>query len=65
MDSPICSSCGKENETAFHALWECEKIHIAWGPDVNSLRKVLFQPVTMMDLICKLEKREGTWRYSQ
>ena len=54
MDPPFCSSCGKANETVFHALWECEKIHTAWSPDFNNLRKLPYQPVTVMDLICRL-----------
>lgn len=54
LELPLCFSCGKANETAFHALWECEKIHAAWGPDFNSLRKLTYQPLTVMDLICKL-----------
>lgn len=54
LDSPLCSSCGKANETVFQALWECEKIHTAWSPDFNSLRKLPYQPLTVMDLICRL-----------
>ncbi|KAF3966504.1 hypothetical protein CMV_009401 [Castanea mollissima] len=44
----------QSDDTAFHALWECEKIQTSWGPDFNELRQLPHQPATVTDLICRI-----------
>ena len=34
---PLCTACGKLEETTIRALWECKKIHISWGSKFNGL----------------------------
>ncbi|KAK9984665.1 hypothetical protein SO802_034190 [Lithocarpus litseifolius] len=54
LDSPLCSSCGKSDETTMHALWECEKIQTSWGIDFNKLRQLPHKPTTFTNLICRI-----------
>ena len=54
--SPLCTTYGKSEETTLHALWECEKIQISWGSDLNGLRNLHHRPCSITDLFCRVRK---------
>ncbi|KAK9988203.1 hypothetical protein SO802_028442 [Lithocarpus litseifolius] len=51
INSPLCRNCGKDSETALHALWECDKIQECWGLGFNKLRKPQLHLVSFIDLV--------------
>lgn len=57
VDSPLCTTCGKSEETTIHALWECEKIQISWGPEFNGLRNLHHRPCLVTDMICRIRQQ--------
>ena len=53
VDSPLYTY-GKSEETATHALWECEKIQTSWGSEFNEVRKLPQRPISVTNLICRI-----------
>uniref|UniRef100_A0A7N2L8B5 Reverse transcriptase zinc-binding domain-containing protein n=1 Tax=Quercus lobata TaxID=97700 RepID=A0A7N2L8B5_QUELO len=50
VQSPTYSSCSKELETVFHALWSCENIGLVWGKCFEELRAMSPLLLSFVDL---------------
>ncbi|KAF5465238.1 hypothetical protein F2P56_015263 [Juglans regia] len=47
---PKCPICNLEEETATHALWECESARDVWSQCSKSLQKSLFSQMNMLKI---------------
>ncbi|XP_041026946.1 uncharacterized protein LOC121267144 [Juglans microcarpa x Juglans regia] len=50
VDHPKCSICNLEEETATHALWECESTRDVWSQCLKSLQKSHFSKMNMLEI---------------
>ena len=60
INSPLCSNCGKDSETALHTLWECDKIQVCWGLSFNKLRQLPMRLGSFIDLVPVVRQHEET-----
>ena len=38
VDSPLCSNCGRANESVIHAIWDCDNVRQCWDLGFKKLR---------------------------
>lgn len=51
VSSPLCSNYEKESETAFQALWDCDKVLGCWVHGFNELRSQYRGLASFADLV--------------
>ncbi|XP_075665535.1 uncharacterized protein LOC142635224 [Castanea sativa] len=55
IGSPVCSTCGKHEETTLHALWDCTAIQSVWGLNFKATQNDSHGISSFSDLIGLVE----------
>ena len=58
VDSPLCSSYGRANETVIHAIWDCDNVKRCWDLDFNKLQSQHHMLRSFADLLFFVRQQE-------